>query len=169
VQFAPFLLRPETPPEGMPARRIVAAEAPPTPMEARGEKLGISFRRGRTISSNSHLALEAAEFALEQGQSWAFHRRMFKAYFEDLEDIGNLDNVVRIGADAGLPEAGLRAALQEGRFRAHVDEGIHWSRSIGVTAIPTFVFNQRYGVVGAQEIDTFRSIMKQLGQEPKPV
>jgi predicted DsbA family dithiol-disulfide isomerase len=167
VQFEPFLLRPETPPEGMPARRIVPMEAPPSPMEQRGEKLGIKFSRGRTMSSNSHLALEAAEFALQYGDPWAFHRRMFKAYFEDLEDIGVLDNVVRIGAEAGLPEKDLRAALQERRLQERVDEGIQWSRSVGVTAIPTFVFNQRFGVVGAQELDTFRSIMGQLGQKPR--
>jgi predicted DsbA family dithiol-disulfide isomerase len=151
----------------MPARRIVPPEAPPSPMEQRGETLGIKFKRGRTTSSNSYLSLQAAEFALQYGDSWAFHRRMFKAYFEDLEDIGKIDNVVRIGADAGLPEKDLRAALEDGRFRQPVDEGISWSRSIGVTAIPTFVFNQRFGVVGAHELDTFRDVMKQLGVEPK--
>jgi predicted DsbA family dithiol-disulfide isomerase len=167
VQFEPFLLRPETPPEGMPARRIVAPEAPPTPMELRGESLGIKFSRGRTISSNSHYALEAAEFALQQGDAWPFHRRMFKAYFEDLEDIGQIDNVVRIATEVGLPEAELRETLTQGHLRERVDEGIVWSRSIGVTAIPTFVFNQRFGMVGAQEIGAFRSAMEQLGQKPR--
>jgi predicted DsbA family dithiol-disulfide isomerase len=151
----------------MPARRIVAPDAPETPMERRGEGLGIKFSRGRTTTSNSHLALEAAEFAVEYGDPWAFHRRMFKAYFTDLEDIGVLENVVRIGAEAGLAEKDLRAALEEGRYRQRVDEGINWTRSIGVTAIPTFVFNQRFGVVGAQELDTFRGVMQQLGQQPR--
>jgi len=168
VRFAPFLLRPEMPPEGMAPRRITPPEAPPTPVETRGESLGIKFNRGRTLSSNSHLSLEAAEFAFEYGDAWRFHRRMFKAYFEDLEDIGSLDAVVRIGADVGLPAADLRQALEEGRFRERVDEGIAWTRGVGVTAIPTFVFNQRFAVVGAQELATFRQVLDQIGSAKAP-
>src|SRR6185312_209109 len=97
---------------------------PPTAMEQRASALGIGFTRGRTWTSNSHLALEAAEFAAEHGDALRFHRAMFKAYFEDLEEIGTIDTVVRIGASAGLAEAELRAALTEGAYRAAVDEEI---------------------------------------------
>ena len=151
----------------MPSRRITPVDAPKSAMEERGERLGIKYSRGRTWSSNSHLALEAAEFASEYGDAWRFHKRMQKAYFEDLEEIGDLETVVRIGVDAGLPEESLRDALAEGRYRERVNQGIQWSRSIGVTAIPTFVFNERYGIVGAQEIDAFREMMRRIGQPPK--
>jgi predicted DsbA family dithiol-disulfide isomerase len=168
VQFAPFYLHPETPPDGMPVgRRAVPLEAPPTDRELRGENLGIKFSRGRTWTSNSYLSLQAAEFAFEYGDEWRFHKRMFKAYFEDLENIGELDTVVRIGADAGLDEKSLREALQEGRYRSRVDEGIAWSRAIGVTAVPTFIFNERLGMVGAQELPAFRQMMEQVGQAPR--
>jgi predicted DsbA family dithiol-disulfide isomerase len=110
--------------------------------------------------------LQAAEFAKDHGDMWRFHRRMFKAYFEDLEDIGTIDNVVRIGADAGLDEAELRKALEEGHYRKQVDEGIDWSRGVGVTAIPTFVFNGRYGMVGAQELPAFRRMMEHIKNPP---
>ena len=151
----------------MPARNVRPPEAPKSPVEERGERLGLTFNRGRTLTSNSHLSLEAAEFAFESGNDWAFHRRMFKAYFEDLENIGDFETVVRIGADAGLDETSLRAALSEGRFRQRVDEGIEWSRGIGVTAIPTFVFDGRYGLVGAHEIEAFRNMMEKVGRRPK--
>jgi predicted DsbA family dithiol-disulfide isomerase len=150
----------------MPSRRVVPPDAPPTPVEERGKRLGLTFTRGRKITSNSHLALEAAEFANEYSvDPWGFHKRMFKAYFEDLEDIGDLETLVRIGADAGVDAEGMREALTEGRYRQRVDEGIDWSRGIGVTAIPTFVFNERYGIVGAHEQEAFRQMMAKLGQE----
>jgi predicted DsbA family dithiol-disulfide isomerase len=160
-------LHPETPPEGGPPRRITPPDAPPTPTELRAENLGIKFTRGRTWSSNSYISLQAAEFAKDHGDMWRFHRRMFKAYFEDLEDIGTIDNVVRIGADAGLDEAELRKALEEGHYRKQVDEGIDWSRGVGVTAIPTFVFNGRYGMVGAQELPAFRRMMEHIKNPPE--
>jgi predicted DsbA family dithiol-disulfide isomerase len=168
IQFAPFLLRPDTPPEGAPVRHYVPADAPPTAMEQRGERLGVKFNRGRELTSNSHLALEAAEFANENAEDpGLFYKRMFQAYFTDLEDISVLDNVVRVGAEAGLDADELRRALVEGRYRERVDEGIEGSRSIGVTAIPTFVFNEQYGMVGAQEIEAFRAMMEKLNQPSK--
>ena len=155
----------------MAPRRITPPDAPPTPVEQRGEQLGLVFNRGRTWTSNSYLSLQAAEFALRHAASfddaWRFHRRMFKAYFEDLDDIGDLETVVRIGADAGLDSDALRLSLTEGQQRERVDEGISWTKQIGVTAIPTFVFNERFAMVGAQELPAFRSIMERLGIQPR--
>jgi predicted DsbA family dithiol-disulfide isomerase len=166
VEFAPFFLRPDTPPEGMTHTRITPPDAPPTPTGLRAEPLGIHFTRGRTWLPNTHLALEAAEFAGEYGDQWTFHRAMFKAYFEDLKDIGDLETIVQVGVEAGLPEQALRDALTERRYEQRVDEGIAWSRGIGVTAIPTFVFDDKYGMVGAQELPAFRQMLQQLGHQP---
>jgi predicted DsbA family dithiol-disulfide isomerase len=167
VHFAPFLLRPETPREGMPARRITAPEAPPTPIELRGGRLGIKYTRGRTTTSYSHLALEAAEFAFGHGDGWAYHKRVFKGYFEELLDIGDADVLARLAEETGLSGDALRDALAEGRHRDEVDEGIAWSRAIGVTAIPTFVFNERLGMVGAQELEAMREMMQRVGNKPR--
>lgn len=167
MQFAPFFLDPTTPPEGKPRRQMTKPDDPPTPIEQRAAGLGITFTRGRTWTSNSHLALEAAEFAAEHGDPWRFHRAMFKAYFEDLADIGDIEVVVRVGAEAGLPEAELREALAAGRYREPVDEGIRWAQQIGVTAVPTFVLDGRLGIVGAQELPVFEDVLQnQLGRAP---
>jgi predicted DsbA family dithiol-disulfide isomerase len=132
-----------------------------------GEELGLRFSRGRTWTSNSHLALEAAEFAAERPHAEAFHRAMFKAYFDDLEDIGTIDNVVRIGEAAGLDGTALRQALETGEYRQQVDDGIQWAREAGVTGVPTFIIADRWAVVGAQDYSVFESLMKKLGKEPK--
>lgn len=85
---------------------------------------------------------------------------MFKAYFEDLAEIGDLETVVRIGAAAGLPDADLRAALTSGRYREEVDEGIRWAQQIGVTAVPTFVLGEKYAIVGAQAAPVFEDLLQ---------
>ncbi len=58
----------------------------------------------------------------------------------------------------------IAAALPE---RQQVDDGIEWSRSIGVTAVPTFVFDDQYGIVGAQDYDVFKAMMEKLVRKPK--
>ena len=136
-------------------------------MELRSEALGIKFTRGRTHTPNSHLALEAAEFAFENGDWWQFHRAMLKAYFEDLKDIGDIETIVAVATSTGLPEGPMRQALLDRSYSDRVDEGISWSKQIGVSAIPTFVLDQRYGIVGAQELPAFRDMLEKLGHPPK--
>jgi predicted DsbA family dithiol-disulfide isomerase len=163
VQFAPYLLDPTTPSEGKPRRPQTTPDSPPSALELRGQRLGVKFSRGRTVTSNSHLALEAAEFATENERAWEFHSAMFKAYFDDLEDIGRPETVLRVAAEVGLDVNELRRAIEDRRYRQGVDEDIEWARSVGVTAVPTFVFDGRYAMVGAQEYDAFEHMIRQVG------
>ena len=168
VRFAPYFLDPTTPPEGKPRRQMTAPGDPPSHLEVRAQESGIAFTRGRTWTSNSHLALQAGEFAQDTGADLLrFHRAMFKAYFEDLEDVGKVDVVVRIGESAGLDGVALREALESGEYREQVDDGIAWSRSVGVTAVPTFIFDEQTGFAGAQDYNVFESFMEKLGHKPK--
>ena len=145
------------------------ADSPPSPLEERGKSLGIAFTRGRTWTSNSHLALEAGEFAEEEHRSRrdAFHRRVFKAYFEELADIGTVESLVSLADEAGIPGPAMREALESGRYRKQVDDGINWSRAIGVTAVPTFIFDEKTGLVGAQPLEVFEEVMRELGKTPR--
>ena len=170
MQFAPFLLDPSVPPEGRPqpppsGRRSEAR----TYMEQRAESAGIRFTPGRTHRSSSIPALQAAEFASEHGGegAGAFHRRVFEAYFEELEDIGQVDTLVRLGEEAGLPGDGLRQALEDEVYRERVEEAVEGARMAGVRSVPTFIFDEEYAIVGAQEYETFQAVMKELGREPR--
>lgn len=162
VDWAPYLLDPSVPPEGRRHEPYSGPDDPPTQLETRGQRAGITFKRGNTFRPNSHLALEAAEFASEHGRPWEFRRAVFRAYFEDLADIGDTGVLATIARSNGLDGDELRAALTGGRYRDSVDEGIEWSRSIGVTGVPTFVINEQYGVVGAQEYPVLVGAMEQL-------
>ena len=167
VRHAPYLLDPTTPPEGKARRPMTRPEDPPTAMELRAESLGIRFTRGRTWTSNTLLAHEGGEFAFEHGRDWEYTRAMFKAYFEDLADIGKVDTVVAVGESAGLDGAALRQALEAGTYREAVAETIRWTREVGVSGVPTYVFAEKYAVVGAQDYDVFESIIQRLGKTPK--
>ncbi len=165
VRFAAYLLDPTTPPEGKPRKRYTQPDDPPTDMELRAEAGGLKFTRGREWTSNSHLALEAGEYASDHGKGIEFHRHVFKAYFEDLADISDVDLLVGIGKDVGLDPGDLKKTLDERANREAVDEIIQWSRNIGVTGVPTFVFNEKYGIVGAQDFSVFESMMERIAED----
>ncbi|MFN8585000.1 MAG: DsbA family oxidoreductase [Dehalococcoidia bacterium] len=169
VHWSPFLLDPTVPPEGRPQTPYNKPGDPPTPVEERAERLGIHFTRGRTFRPNSHLALEAAMYASEAGiDDKPLHRALYKAHFDDLEDVSDVDVLVRIGAENGLNADELREVLETRRYQEAVDDAIGWAQSIGVTAVPTFIIDERHGVVGAQEYEVLERVMLQLGYEKHP-
>ncbi len=171
LDWAPFFLDPSIPPEGRARAPQTTADTPKSDLERRGESLGIEFRRGRTFTPHTLLALQAGEFARQHGtteQVIAFHVGLFKAYFTDFEDLMDVDVLVRHAEAAGLDGAALRAALAAG---THLDEtlaGIERSYAIGVTGIPTFIINDQYAVVGAQGYATFERVFDQLGARRRP-
>ena len=88
---------------------------------------------------------------------------LHKAYFEDGRNIGDLDVLVDIARNSGLDGDALRQALTERRYTDLVDEGIQWAAESGLTSTPTFVFDDRLAIVGAQDYDLFESVMERLG------
>lgn len=168
IRWVPFLLDPTIPPEGRTRAPTTTADTPPSHLELRGEASGILFRRGRTFTPNSMLALELNEYsyAFDIDHN-ALHRALFKAHFDEHVNIGDIDVLVRIGAEHGLDASDLRDALETRRLQPEVEAGIEWSRAIGVTGIPTFIFNERYAIVGAQEYPAFQNVMQRLEEESR--
>ena len=78
-----------------------------------------------------------------------------------------MDTILGVGERVGVDAAGLREALERRSYRRQVDDGIRWSQEIGVTAVPTFVFDERYGFAGAQEYAVFQAVMEKLGATPR--
>jgi predicted DsbA family dithiol-disulfide isomerase len=109
------------------------------------------------------LAFELAAFAREYGKAHAIHPKLFHAYFTEGRNIGDIDVLCDIAADAGLNRDEARAALTDHRFAGAVDEEIAWARDSGITATPTFIFDEQYALVGAQEYSTFEKMMERLG------
>ena len=164
LDWAPFFLDPSIPPEGRP-RAPQAPGSPETPVEARGKRLGLDFRRGRTFTPHTILSLQAGEWAAATGttqQVIDFHRALFKAYFTDFEDLMQIDTLVRHADEVGLNGAALRDVLVNGTFADTTNAAIEQSYAVGVQAIPTFILDERYAVVGAQEYDTLERVMEQL-------
>jgi predicted DsbA family dithiol-disulfide isomerase len=108
------------------------------------------------LLSNSRLAVEAAEFARDGGAHALFHRGVLAAYFAHSQDIGDVEVLAEVAAQAGLDAAVLRQDLAAGTFAVRREAAEADARGLGVTAVPTYLFTGGYRVVGAQTLDHFR-------------
>jgi predicted DsbA family dithiol-disulfide isomerase len=165
VIWAPYELHPETPPEGTPlaaapGSRRAAMQA--LLMQIAADE-GIALASPRRLS-NSRLALEAAEYARDQSPDTfeTLHRALFRAYFVEGRDLGEPETVLALGEAAGLDRAALAKALEERRYAAQVDAWVGWAREHGIGGTPTFLFDGRFALTGAQEYLVFADIARRL-------
>jgi predicted DsbA family dithiol-disulfide isomerase len=173
VTWRPFELNPDMPWEGVEravyltakmggADRVAAAEEALT---QQGEAIGVRFRfdliERMPNSRRSHLLIaHAARYGLQA----RVKDRVMQAFFEEGSDIGDLDELVRLGVEVGLVEREARAALvlregQDGVVAAERHAG-----TLGITAVPTYIFDGQYTLSGAQEPSNMARILDQVAE-----
>ena len=160
-----FDLRPAVPPEGMTREQANAGRTyPPGYVDnllQTARDSGIDMKRPPLIP-NTRKAHEATEFAKDAGRLLPFHRAVFRAYWEREENIGDIDILCHVGEECGIDAGGLREALRDGRYASRVEEQIAWARAAGITGVPTFIFDERFALVGAQDYEVFRDVAKRV-------
>jgi predicted DsbA family dithiol-disulfide isomerase len=139
------------------------------------EERGMTLRLP-PVQPRSRKAFEAAEYARTIGQFDAMHRALFRAFFEEGRDIGEVAVLRDIGRGVGLDEAALAEALQSGRFTAKVIEDQDLARRFGLRGVPASLMmvvkpddRPPLLVSGAQPYEELtRAVEQALGTKPGP-
>jgi predicted DsbA family dithiol-disulfide isomerase len=143
------------------AQRGLDPEAMYQRMKRLMDQEGLPYGR-RTHTYNSRLAQELGAWADTQEGGEALHDALYRAYFVEARNIGDIAVLLDVVAKAGLDVAGARAALETRRFKDTVDADWAKSRMYGVTGVPTFVAGG-HGVVGAQPYEVLEQLLDQVG------
>jgi predicted DsbA family dithiol-disulfide isomerase len=166
VEWQPYELHPEIPPEGMPVQGLFGDTARAAAyfdnLRAYAAAAGIDLKRPVLIA-NSRQALEAAELARDHGGFDAYHPALFRAYFEEGRDIGDPDVLCGLASECGLDAAALREALRSQRYSSLVERRMEEARQRGMSGTPNFVFDGRFTLLGAQEYRVFQDLAERMG------
>jgi predicted DsbA family dithiol-disulfide isomerase len=171
INWRPFELNPDLPWEGVDRAGYLASkfgdsaqiEASEAALVRHGSAVGLEFRfdlvKRLPNTRRSHLLIA---HAARQGLSGEVVERIMQAYFEEGCNIGDVDELVRLGVEAGLSERETRSAMV---LRAGQDGVVAAERHaavLGINGVPTFIFDRQYSVSGAQEIETFAQVIDQV-------
>ena len=116
----------------------------------------------RKFSYNSRLAQELAKWAERQGRGDTFHDAVFRAYFVDAVNIGDAETLLRLVEEAGLPVEEARRVLSDRTFRQAVDDDWQRCRSLGVSAVPTYL-SEGLAIVGAEPYERLERLVTEAG------
>ena len=167
VEWRPFYLRPDTPPEGMDLPDYVLrarANGSEERLSDMARAHGMKFASTERIY-NTRIAHETTEYARENNKGNEFHRVVFRKVYADGQDPSKWDVLRSAAEEVGLDADDMQTVVADGKYTAGVAGQVQNAYQIGVTGVPTYVINDRYAVVGAQPYEAFKNALAQILQE----
>lgn len=176
VHYHTFFLNDGIPPEGADFRTYMLAKgqgmvtdveqffAAPRSM---GEQVGITFNFEQITKAPNTLLAHRLIALTPPATKPAMIDALYQAYFEDAQDIGDLDTLVAIAAALGLDEADIRSRLLGNEAAEDVLTQARHAQQMGVTGVPLFVFDNTYALSGAQPPHVMLQVMQQTKETVK--
>ena len=178
IGWRPFQLNPTMPREGKDRTAYLSekfgggdgARRRYTVIADAGRQEGIDFRFDRiertpnTVDSHRLIA-----YARRDGRQQAMVDALFRAYFTDGRDIGEIEVLAEIAAENGLNGDAARAYLGSDDDRAMVVGEDEMARSLGVSGVPCYIVDRKYAVSGAQSPEVFLQIFDLARHEERQI
>jgi predicted DsbA family dithiol-disulfide isomerase len=164
VEWRPFYLYFDTPPEGRDLPEHVKrarAQGSEERLRQIAASYGMEFKSTRRIY-NTRLAHEATEYAREHGKGNEFHKVLFRKVYAEEQDPSQWQVLRSAAEEVGLDAEEMQREVEAEKYTATVADQVRWAYQIGVTGVPTYVINNRYGIVGAQPYEVFKSALEQI-------
>lgn len=171
IEWHPFQLNPEMPPEGVARAPYLEAKfgGPERAAQiyarvaeaARLAGLGIDFD-AMTRVPNTLDAHRLIHWAGLEGRQGAMVSRLFRAYFREGRDIGDAATLAALAGDVGMDPKVAARLLASDADREDVRARDEHARSRGVSAVPTYVIANQYALSGAQPVALWSQVIDEI-------
>jgi predicted DsbA family dithiol-disulfide isomerase len=147
---------------GMDAGAVAAQHERVTSIAA---EIGLEYRLDRAQLGNTFDGHRLVHFAAAKGLQDEANDRLFAAYRTEGRPISDRETLADVAAEAGLDRSQAALALETGEFADDVRADERLAAELGVSAVPFFVLDRKYGVAGAQPADYLLAALNQVWDE----
>jgi predicted DsbA family dithiol-disulfide isomerase len=173
VNFRPFFLDTTIPAEGLDRHTYMSTKFGEErlktihdPLIAAGKEDGVPYafdKITRTPSSlNAHRLVRWAHLI---GSQRTVMEALFTAYWSWGQDISDIQVLKTIAIVNGLNGDEIAEELAGDRDKKEVLEEARLAQEIGVSGVPTFVVNRKYGATGAQPVESLVALIRKVAAE----
>jgi predicted DsbA family dithiol-disulfide isomerase len=171
IEWHPFQLNPEMPPEGADRRSYLEAKfggkqnavSIYTRVAEAAEAAGLTINfEAMNRVPNTLDAHRMIHWAGLEGRQTAMVSALFRAYFRDGQDIGDKATLAVLAGDAGMDAALAARLLATEEDRADLAARDLHARQRGINAVPTYLIDNQYVLSGAQPIDLWGRVIDEL-------
>ena len=171
IAWHPFQLNPDMPADGVDKRSYLAArfggEAKLDEIHNRlrdmAQKAGVAMDPDKPeMLPNTMNAHRMIHWAGIEGKQAAMVSALFRAYWRDGRDIGDVEELTDIAEEIGMDPKAVARLLATDADMDDLRARDRDARQKGVTAVPTFLIAQQYVVSGAQPPETWEKVIAEL-------
>ena len=95
--------------------------------------------------------------------------RLYKAYFAEGVDVGDQEVLVKLGTEAGLDAADIRAMLEGKDYSEQVSLDERQAQMNRISSVPCFIIEDTVSVPGAMPKEQFMEVIKKYFPETNQV
>lgn len=126
------------------------------------KEVGLTYNFDRVQIGNTENAHRLAKWAKTQGKEAAFIEEMFHRYFTQGLNTNSHTELLDVVASVGLPVEEAASVLEDvTAFQEQLAQDRYDVQQIPVTSVPFFVFENRYGIKGAEPLRIFTETLQQ--------
>ena len=175
VEFHPFELNPDMPKEGKNQKEHLINKFGG---EARYKQItdnvanvaaeeGLSFNFDKQkVSPNTRDAHRVIRYAKVEGKQAAVKEAFLKAYFEEGIDLSKRENLLAIAVKVGLNAIKVSSLLDSDEGLVEIELEQKMNRQRGISGVPYFIINNKYGISGAQPSEVFQKVLLEIANSP---
>jgi predicted DsbA family dithiol-disulfide isomerase len=130
---------------------------------------GLDYHLDEAHPANTFDAHRLLHFAAEHGKQAELKERLMASYFTEAKRIGEADVLVREAEAVGLDGEAARAVLDGTAYTDEVNSDLSLAQAFGISGVPFFVIDRKYGLSGAQPAEVIRQALENAWMESHPL
>jgi len=131
------------------------------------KSVGLTYDFEKALAVNTLNAHRFTHLAKTLGKQIEAEELLFDAYFVQGKNIDDLSVLQTLGQTLGLTPDRVAEVYNSEEFKDAVERDVYESRQIGVQGVPFFVFDNKFGVSGAQDPEVFLKTLEKAFQDRK--
>lgn len=125
-----------------------------------GKSLGLNYQFEKIVLANTMKAHELLHESKVQGFQHEMEERLFEAYFVEGKNMDDIHVLIELAEQVGMNTMALDVKILTGTHANAIQADLDLAQQFGVRGVPFFVFDRKYAVSGAQEVETFLKTME---------
>ncbi len=155
------------------AKKFGVSEAQVAQMNAQlsdlAAKEGLDYRFDLLKSANTFDAHRLIHLAAAHGLQGEMKESLMHVYWTEGLALWDTEALVQVAVEVGLDADEVRATLESDSYADEVRADLQRASMFGINGVPFFVFDEKYGVSGAQPAETFGKVLEQVWTESHPL
>ncbi|MED4889499.1 DsbA family oxidoreductase [Lysinibacillus fusiformis] len=133
-------------------------------MASRAAEVGLSYNFEKMTTAHTEKAHRLAKWTQQFGQASAYTEALMAGYFMAGEDVNDDSFLLRVIEQLGLDIEEAQDILATNVFLEALDQDQYDAQQLGIQSVPFFVFENRYGIKGAEPIEVFVRTLHQTAK-----